>query len=220
MSAATSSGVMRIFRLTNEPGGLGLSCVPAGVSLAGVPLLRRTLSGFVPRPTSEITSLLTAAYGEDPTGLQARLGAIAQALHSGDFATAMIAAVHTRTPKLSPEAAVHLANAEAELTKYNYNPDEPRNWHGRWTRDGSPDATSLAAPGLKDDQRVDPHSSDQWQQRVAESGSVTATDAPARTGGDDGDATGKPPSLEQTFERKYDDLGPVDFAKEVIQFGG
>src|SRR5262249_36016871 len=26
-------------------------------------------------------------------------------------------------------------------------------------------------------------------------------------------------SLEQTFERKYDHLGPVDFAKEVIQFG-
>jgi hypothetical protein len=62
--------------------------------------------------------LLKAAYGEDPTGLQSRLGAIAQALNSGDFATAMIAAVHTRTPELSPEAAARLANAEAELAKY------------------------------------------------------------------------------------------------------
>jgi hypothetical protein len=52
-----------------------------------------------------------------------RLGVIAQALNSGDFAEAMIAAVHTRTPELSSEAAARLANAEAELTKYNYNPD-------------------------------------------------------------------------------------------------
>ena len=56
----------------------------------------------------------------------------------------MIAAVHTRTPELSQEAALRLANAEAELTKYNYNPDEPRNWHGRWTRDGSPMPDNLS----------------------------------------------------------------------------
>lgn len=34
--------MMRVFRLTNESGGLGLSCNPNGVALAGVPLLRRT----------------------------------------------------------------------------------------------------------------------------------------------------------------------------------
>jgi hypothetical protein len=33
------------------------------------------------------------------------------------------------------------------------------------------------------------------------------------------DQSQKPSSLEQEFERKYDDLGPVDFAKQVIQFG-
>jgi hypothetical protein len=133
---------MQIFRLTNEPGGLGLSCTPSGVSLAGVRLLQKTRAGFAPRPESEITSLLKAAYGEDPTGLQLRLGTIAQALNSGDFAKAMIAAVHTRTPELSPEAAMRLTKADRGLAKYNYNPDEPRDWHGRWTRDGSSDPES------------------------------------------------------------------------------
>jgi hypothetical protein len=45
--------------------------------------------------------LLKTAYGKDLPGLQSRLGAIAQALNSGDFALAMIASVHTRTSELS-----------------------------------------------------------------------------------------------------------------------
>ena len=31
---------MPIYRLTNEPGGLGLSCTATGLSLGGTPLLR------------------------------------------------------------------------------------------------------------------------------------------------------------------------------------
>lgn len=120
--------MIRIFRLTNEPGGMGLNCGPAGVSLAGVPLLRSTQAGFVPRPASEIASLLKAAYGEDQTELQSRLGTIAQALNRGDFALAAIAAVQTRTLELSAAAAARLANADMELAKYD--PDEPRDWHG------------------------------------------------------------------------------------------
>ena len=56
---------MRIYRLTNEPGGLGLSCTAAGLSLAGTPLLRSTEAGFAPRPGAEIASLMKAAYGAD-----------------------------------------------------------------------------------------------------------------------------------------------------------
>jgi hypothetical protein len=125
--------MIRTFRLTNEPGGLGLSCSPAGVSLAGVPLLRRTRAGFIPRPAAEIVALLKAAYGHDRTALQSRLPAIAQALNCGDFAMATIAAVHTRALELSQDAALRLAKADEMLTKYNYNPEEPRDWHGRWT---------------------------------------------------------------------------------------
>ena len=151
MTQPLARGVVRVFRLTNEPGGLGLSCTRTGVSLAGVPLLRKTAAGFAPRPASEIAALLKAAYGEDPTNLQSRLGALAQALNAGDFAKAMIAAVHTRTPELSLEAALKLANADGELAKHNYNPDEPRDWHGRWTKDGLVGSPRLTAPGTATD---------------------------------------------------------------------
>jgi len=78
-------GPVRIFRLTNEPGGLGLSCTPEGVSLAGVPLVCKTRTGFVARPAAEISSLLKTAYGDRPVALpsrlESRLGAITQALN-------------------------------------------------------------------------------------------------------------------------------------------
>jgi hypothetical protein len=158
MGEMLDNSVMRMFRLTNEPGGLGLSCTPGGLFLAGVPLLHRTRTGFVPRPASEITGLLNVAYGDGSIGLQSRIGAIAQALNCGDFATAMLTAVHARAAELSPGAALRLANAERELTKYNYNPDEPRDWHGRWTRDGTDDRTSSLVPGAVSDSTAD-HSS-------------------------------------------------------------
>lgn len=125
--------MLRTFRLTNEPGGLGLSFTDAGVSLAGIPLLYRTRAGFRSRPEAEIASLMKAAYGADPTRLRSSLGAIARALDEGDLAKAAIAAVQARTPELSREAAARLADAAEELAKYD--PDEPRDWHGRWTRD-------------------------------------------------------------------------------------
>jgi hypothetical protein len=180
MTHLLDGGVIRMFRLTSGPGEFGLSCDPRGLFLARVPLLRKTHAGFVPRPGPEIASLIKAAYGAhgDQTRLQSRLGAIAQALNDGDFATAMIAAVHTRTPELSPEAALRLAKADGELTKYNFNPDEPRDRHGRWTRDGSSDPASFTASEIEGDQRVDPHASDQWQ-HVAENASGAAIDAPA-----------------------------------------
>jgi len=175
--------MIRKFRLTNEPGGLGLSCSPAGLALAGVPLLGRTTAGFVPRPPREITALIEAAYGTDvdAMGLRSCLGTIAHALNSEDFGRAAIAAVHTRTPELSREAAARLARAEERLTKYDQ--DEPRDWHGRWTRFGA------AAPPM---------------------GAVDV--------GDEEDSR-RPKSLHEALEQEYDHLGPVDFAKRVIQFG-
>lgn len=205
MSATASSGTMRGFRLTNEPGGLGLSCTPSGVALAGVPLIRRTPTGFVPRSAFEIATLLRAAYGDNPTSLQSRLSAIVQALNAGDFVSAMIAAVHTRTPELCPVAAKLLASAEAELVKYN--PNEPRDWQGRWTRNGSAESDQSAGSNALD-----------WSPR---SGAYTVSPNNASVASDrqDGQAASDADALQQTFERKYDDLGPVDFAKRVIQFG-
>ncbi len=214
--------MIRIFRLTNEPGGLGLSCSPAGLALAGVPLLRNTEAGFEPRPASEIASLIKAAYSinGDPPRLQSRLEAIAKALNSGDFGLAAIAAVQMQTPELDREAAARLARTDEELGKYNYNPDEPRDWHGRWTGGGSAGPASPAALGIGSDQLVGPRALVP-RQRVAENASPPAATTLSDDSGkpEAGDDSQEPISLEQTFERKYDDLGPVDFSKEVIQFG-
>lgn len=209
--------MIQTFRLTNEPGGLGLSCSPAGLALAGVPLLRTTTTGFEPRSDSEITTLLRAAFGANggPILSQSRLEAIAQALNNRDFGLAAIAAVQMRIPELSSEAAARIARAEEKLSKYNYDPDEPRDWHGRWTRDGSAGPVNVAALGIERDQKVDAHLSDR-PQRVADNAS---SDAAATSGDADVDDARAPKSLKETFERKYDDLGPTDFAKKVIQFG-
>jgi hypothetical protein len=196
----------RTFRLTNEPGGLGLSFTDAGVSLAGVPLLYRTRAGFRSRPETEIASLMTAAYGADPTRLRSGLGAIARALDSGDLARAAIAAVQTRTPELSNEAAARLADAANDLAKYD--PHEPRDWHGRWTRDGAADQG---------------HPKEDVPKQNPANRSVSVTPV-ATTRSDEEDESEEdesqiPTSPEQAFEKEYDGLGPVEFAKQVIQFG-
>jgi hypothetical protein len=203
MTQLLARGVVRTFRLTNEPGGLGLSCTPGGLSLAGVPLLRRTQTGFVPRSTSQVTSLLRAAYEEDPTRLRSTLDAIANALNRGDFAAAMIAAVHTLTPEMSPEAALRLANAEQELIKYNYNPYEPRDSHGRWTTDGVVGQANVGSPGIVSDQAVDVRVFD--QRRVPDDPS--STDSALLSGG--GDGSEGPTPLKQPVEGNYDNLGSV-----------
>lgn len=213
--------MIRMFRLTNEPGGFGLSCGPAGVSLAGVPLLRSTKAGFAPRPASEIASLMRAAYGQDPTGLQSRLGAIAEALNRGDFGFAAIAAVQTRTPELSREAVARLVNVERELIKYD--PNEPRDWHGRWTTgEGTPGPR--ASPASDDSSSRGNESTDarasKPEQGTGDPNSLlipAALTVPDRE--ENGVGSQNPGSLEQELEEKYDDLGPVDFAKRVIEFG-
>ena len=183
--------MIRTFRLTNEPGGLGLSLTDAGVSLAGVPLLYRTRVGFHLRPADEVAALIAAAYAPDPTRLRSGLGVIARALESGDYAKAAIAAVQTRTPELSREAAARLAKRLEGLAKYD--PDQPRDWHGRWT--------SAGADGQ------------QAEARRPQANSGRGADAAGRTKFPD------TTSLDLALARKYDELGPVEFAKQVIQFG-
>jgi hypothetical protein len=227
MTQMLSGGPFRMFRLTDEPDGLGLSCTPGGVSLAGVPLLRKTQAGFVPRPDSEIACLLKAAYGEKALALRSRLSAIARALNSGDVTIAMIAAVQTETPELSPDAAARLAQADRELTKYNYNPAEPRDWHGRWTRDGSAAPAVPPAPAIETDERT--AGAGNRARRVAEKtfqpGDSVSTDAPISSDNhssrapDDDKTSPKPTTFQETFEQKYDDLRPEDFSKKVTDFG-
>jgi hypothetical protein len=215
-----------MFRLSNEPRERGLSCTPDGVALAGIPLIRKTPTGFIPRPAGEIASLLKAAYGDRPMALPSRLDTIAKALDSGDFAMAMIAAVHTQTPELDAAAAMRLAQAEDRLAKYNYNPDEPRDGRGRWTAEGSDASIDPTALPTDDNREA---GADNRPQRVAENtfpprGSASS-DAPVSSGDNisgapaDGEASHKPTTLQETFEQKYDGLKTEEFAKQVGQFG-
>jgi hypothetical protein len=164
---------------------------------------------------------MQAAYGQDPTVLQSRLGVIAQALNRGDFGFAAIAAVQTMTPELSREAAARLFKVERELIKYD--PNEPRDWHGRWTTgEGTP--APMANPASGDASSRGNESTDARASNSAQgSGDPESLLIPAAFTVPDREENGvgsqNPGSLEQEFEEKYDHLGPVDFAKRVIEFG-
>ena len=132
------------FRLGDGPGGLGLNCEETGVSLAGVPLLRKTANGFRPRSASEIDALMKGAYGRErhAARLAAGLQVAADALNLGDIGRAMIATLHLRLPELSDDGAAGIAHADDVLAKYN--PDEPRDERGRWTTGGAAPPRSSA----------------------------------------------------------------------------
>jgi hypothetical protein len=189
-------------------------------------LFAKTPAGFIPRPAGEIASLLKAAYGDRPMALPSRLDTIAKALNSGDFAMAMIAAVHTQTPELDAAAAMRLAQAEDRLAKYNYNPDEPRDGRGRWTAEGSAAPAALTALPIDADSRTAVADDRPW--RVAENtfppstslSDATASSSSGSSGAPaDRDDSSKPLTSVEKLERKYDDLGPEEFSKEVIKFG-
>jgi hypothetical protein len=134
---------LRHFRLSAAPDGRGLRCEPDGLFLAGVSLLHKTSRGLVLRPTDELSALIFAAYGEvvDPGRVSRGLRAAAEALNRGDTALAMMEALHLQFPELDDEAAARIAAVDEFLAKYD--PDEPRDWRGRWTTGGAggPDAT-------------------------------------------------------------------------------
>ena len=127
----------RTYGLSDAPGTLGLSCNKQGLALAGVPLLRHGLTGVSPRPPAEIARLLSAAYDidADATFVMAGLEVVADALNGGDTVRAMIAAAQLKIPALDWDGAVRIARAEDALQKYS--PNQPRDWHGRWTTGGS-----------------------------------------------------------------------------------
>ncbi|WP_148294091.1 hypothetical protein [Azospirillum sp. B4] len=142
----------RWFTVSTQPSARGLSCNDNGVSLAAIPLLRHTAAGFEPQPAAVLRSVITAAYGvsaPDVAPLTSRLRAVARALNDQDGARARIAAVHLALPEVDDAGLGRLSDTHVDLAKYD--PAEPRDWHGRWTRDGNeadamrPDALSFAA---------------------------------------------------------------------------
>ena len=144
----------RRYRLTNESGGLGLSCGRSGLTLAGVPLLRNESDGFVPRASAEIEILLSRAYQRrgDAASISDGLRIVAKALNEGAIARAMISALLLKLPELDWAGAARIADADHALAKYD--PDELRDRHGRWTMNGPVDPQGLVIgsanhPGLR-----------------------------------------------------------------------
>ena len=145
--------LLRQYRLSART-NVGLSCSRAGVFLAGVPLLRQTEMGFAPRRTDELDALMKAAYGGELAAgaLTPGLNAVANALNRDDIALAMTAAVHLRLSDVSAEGAARILLIEDALAKYD--PDQPRDWRGRWTTGaGGPagDAPSAQSSGHAND---------------------------------------------------------------------
>jgi hypothetical protein len=135
-----------------------LSCGEGGLELAGVPLLNKTNQGFIARPIGEIEHLITSAYGIDAYNdlTMKRLDAVAGALNAGELAYAMTAVVLLRFPELDWNGAARIARAN-DLLKYD--PNEPRDWHGRWTIGGGggaaiPDVQLLSAPANDDAEEI------------------------------------------------------------------
>lgn len=135
------------YRLSREPQGSGLCCAPAGVSLAGVPLLRQAAHGLAPREPWEISALLKSAYDEvfSEKAIANGLKVAAEALNQGDLGRAMIATLQLGLPDLSSRGAARIACAD-QLLK-GYNPDEPRDARGRWTAGGPQNPSNPSPPG-------------------------------------------------------------------------
>ena len=78
---------------------------------------------------------MKGAYGPaaETIDLSRGLELVADALNGDDLGRAMVAALRLRLPGLSWDSAARIASIDESLAKYNFNPDEPRDWRGRWT---------------------------------------------------------------------------------------
>lgn len=103
---------------------------------------------YVRRPNGEIATLLNSVFdgAPDVRSLLSRLPAIADHLQRGRLAEAMISALLLRIDDLSDAAMAPLARAET-LLRYNFNPDEPRDSHGRWSGEGESGSSRPSSGG-------------------------------------------------------------------------
>lgn len=124
-----------MFKLAGHPGGdEGLYCGPEGVFLGPGAVIAKDGDSYRIRSEAEVAALLAAAYGpeQETQGLLRRLGLIRDALQRGDLCNAMILSVHAQLGPVSTDGRARLE----KLAKHNFNPDEPRDGHGRWTDNG------------------------------------------------------------------------------------
>jgi hypothetical protein len=128
-----------MFKLAERRGGRdGLYCGWDGVYLGPAALIERREGRYWLRAEDEVAALLAAAYETPPDVARflAGLHQVGAALVKNDLGGAMIAAVQLRVDAISELNEVRVVRIDA-LMKYNFNPLEPRGWHGRWAGEGS-----------------------------------------------------------------------------------
>jgi hypothetical protein len=109
-----------------EGAALGPDCV----------LVRRTPDGYRCLDRGEAAALQTLLLVKgDPDWLFRQCRCIAAALAEGNLTLAQIYALYIPVDDLDDHDLMRLA-AVAPLLKANLDPDEPRDWHGRWTSEG------------------------------------------------------------------------------------
>ena len=222
------SHIDRRFQLAASPASLGLRCTSDGVTLAGTPLLRTTVAGLAPRSTGDLSALFKAAYGRDldAEALSRGLTVVAKALNDGDLGRAMVASVRLRLSDVDSAAAQQLAATDETLAK-GYNPQEPRDWRGRWTTGGgagpaaSQPSTAKPSRAAVKPSRPAPAQppASVFQTRPYYPSTAPCGPGPQATGVPDPSAVAAAyRRLLPAFESQFDRLGPVEFAKRVNRF--
>jgi hypothetical protein len=133
-----------MFKLAEQRGDSdGPYCGPEGLYLAPSPLIAKFGRSYRLRAAGEIAALIEAAYSPsiDANRLLPGLQIAADALQQGEIARAMIAAVHLQLGEIRRDRLARIAQLDS-LRKSNFNPDEPRDWHGRWTTEGGENGAS------------------------------------------------------------------------------
>jgi hypothetical protein len=228
----------RCFQL--RPGGV--ECDANGLRVGGVSLLVRVATGrWSGRDEAALSRELAKVYGF-PVDFASKRGgveAVAAALTNGELARAQIIALLLQLPDPSGAAdersgdserrrlasdliACGLLKADADWDDKHPRTGEPPNpgWFAPTSQARGSEApaakpSSAAYAGARGDAAPDLDSA---------TAAPDFQDAPSASGAPatpEVDRRGEEPSktLEQAFEEEYDDLGPVEFAKRVIQFG-
>ena len=126
-----------MFKLAANRGSRqGVYCGHDGLYLGPAALIERREGRVCLRAEDEIRALLGAAYDRAPDipGFSAKMREVAVALGEEDLSRAMIAALQMGLCELSDEGIARLTRADS-VSKHNFNPLEPRGWHGRWSGD-------------------------------------------------------------------------------------
>jgi len=144
-----------LFKLDQNPKGRGLRCDGDGLFLGSDPLLHRNNEGnFEARPAGELRKVFGNIYGAE-SDWDSRIRSVklvANALNKNDMARATMTAVLMRLP--DPGGPIRITDVDGVLAKAGFDPDEPRDEHGRWTNGGGSATSTTTRSAPRRDPRI------------------------------------------------------------------